>query len=317
MIYDVIIMGAGIAGMTAAIYARRAGKSVLVIEEKVYGGQIVNTLAVENWPGYQSISGAELSEKIYHQMNNFSVKMVYERVTGIRHAVRKVQIDKEAEKGESAQIYEVITTGEVYQGKSLIIAVGSEDKKLGLERENELIGHGLSFCATCDGELYKGQNVIVVGGGNTAMYDTLYLAGLAKKVYLVHRRNEFRADAALVEKVCGLENVEMVLGVQPLEYMGKSQIEGLVVEDGPARKMLLAKAIFLAVGRTPATGAFEDLVEMDAKGYIKAGEDCRTSRPGVFAAGDCRVKQVRQLVTAASDGAIAATGAVEYLQSMV
>ena len=293
-IYDVIILGAGIAGMTAAIYARRANKTVLVLESKVPGGQIVNATDVRNWPGEERISGEKLSQKIYHQMNNFGAEMRYEVVT-------------EAKK--DGDLFEVTTDEGAYQGRSVIIATGSRDKELGVPGEKELVGHGVSYCVTCDGELYKGQDVAVVGGGNTAMYDVLYLANLARKVYLVHRRPEFRADAALVEQVRKLDNVELLLGQTPEKIIGENEVEGLVLKN----ETLPVKAVFVAVGRTPETEVVRELVNFDENGYIIAGEDCRTSVPGVFAAGDCRTKQVRQLVTAAGDGAVAAGAAVEYL----
>ena len=293
-IYDVIILGAGIAGMTAAIYARRANKTVLVLESKVPGGQIVNATDVRNWPGEERISGEKLSQKIYHQMNNFGAEMRYEVVT-------------EAKK--DGDLFEVTTDEGAYQGRSVIIATGSRDKELGVPGEKELVGHGVSYCVTCDGELYKGQDVAVVGGGNTAMYDVLYLANLARKVYLVHRRPEFRADAALVEQVRKLDNVELLLGQTPEKIIGENEVEGLVLKN----ETLQVKAVFVAVGRTPETEVVRELVNFDENGYIIAGEDCRTSVPGVFAAGDCRTKQVRQLVTAAGDGAVAAGAAVEYL----
>ena len=293
-IYDVIILGAGIAGMTAAIYARRANKTVLVIEGKVPGGQIVNATDVRNWPGEERIAGEELSQKIYHQMNNFGAKMRYEVVTGVE---------------KDGDLFEVTTDEGIYQGRSVIIATGSRDKELGVPGEKELVGHGVSYCVTCDGELYKGQDVAVVGGGNTAMYDALYLANLAQKVYLVHRRPQFRADAALVDQAQKLKNVELLLGQTPERIIGESEVEGLMLKN----ETLLVKAVFVAVGRTPETEAVQGLVDLDKNGYIVAGEDCCTSVPGVFAAGDCRIKQVRQLVTAAGDGAVAAGAAVEYL----
>ena len=293
-IYDVIILGAGIAGMTAAIYARRANKTVLVVEGKVPGGQIVNATDVRNWPGEERISGENLTQKIYHQVNNFGAKVLYEVVESVK---------------KDGDLFEIATDEGAYKGRSVIIATGSRDKELGVPGEKELVGHGVSYCVTCDGELYKGQDVAVVGGGNTAIYDTLYLANLARKVYLVHRRPQFRADAALVEQVQKLKNVELLLGQIPERIIGESEVEGLMLKN----ETLPVKAVFVAVGRTPETEVVQGLVDLDENGYIIAGEDCHTSVLGVFAAGDCRTKQVRQLVTAAGDGAVAAGAAVEYL----
>lgn len=318
MTYDIIIIGAGIAGLTAAIYAARAGKSTLIIEEKAAGGQIITAHKIENWPGFDSISGAELMQKIYHQVNNFSVNFVYDRVTGV----------------EGDGPFLVQGAEDSYQGRALILAVGSTDKTLDLPREAELIGHGISYCATCDGALYQGRDVAVVGGGNTALYDALYLSNLARKVYLIHRRPEFRADATLVDKVKALPNVEIITGAHPCELLGDQQIIGLKIaysddsseptssapstaDSAPQKtpREFSVDAIFVAVGRVPATSVFAGLVQLDPTGYIVAGEDCVTSHPGIFVAGDCRTKSVRQLVTAAADGATAATAAINFLQS--
>ena len=317
-LFDVIIVGAGVAGMTAAIYAKRAGKSVLVIESKVTGGQIVNALEVRNWPGEERISGKALTERIYHQMNNLGVEFRYEMV------------EKIEKRGEG---FVVRTDEGELRGRTVILATGSRDRPLGVPNEEKLVGHGISYCATCDGGLYRGQDVLVVGGGNTAMYNVLYLAGLARKVYLVHRREEFRAEAALVEKARKLGNVEMILGATPKlmddgeKVMGfytvpaGSSMTGVdeVTGDGVDEAILAdptikpIAAVFVAIGREPNTEKFADLVKLDENGYVVAGEDGKTSCAGVFVAGDCRTKGLRQLVTAAGDGAMAATAAVEYL----
>lgn len=292
--YDVVIVGAGIAGLTAGIYARRANKTALVLEEKVVGGQIISTFQIENYPGLAGVSGADLMTKISHQANNLGVEIKYE-------AVEKIE-----KKGEG---FLVKTEDEEYMAGAAIIATGGEEMKLGLAREEELTGRGVSYCATCDGALYKGKTVVVIGGGNTALYEALYLADLAKKIYLVHRREEFRGDAVLVERLKKKENVEMVLGMVPAEILGEKKVTGLKVKEtsGTKEKELEAEGIFVAIGRKPGTEKFRGLVEMDEKGYIIAGETCETSCPGIYAAGDCRKKEVRQLVTAAADGAVAAT----------
>ena len=298
-VYDVIIVGAGIAGMTAAIYARRAGKSTLVLEGKAYGGQIVNTFSIANWPGEPGVSGVDLAKKIYKQAKDLGAEIEFEEVLAVKDTGDKKEIK---------------TDENVYLGRALILAVGSRDREMEIPREKELTGHGVSYCATCDGAFYKDKDVAIVGGGNTAFYDALYLADVAKKVYLVHRRDSFRADAALVEKVRAKKNVEFVLEAHPVEILGEKKVEGLVVEKKDGEKQnLVVDGIFVAVGRVPATKIFSDLVDLDEKGYIAAGEDCHTSCAGVFVAGDCRVKDVRQLVTAASDGAVAANEAVQYL----
>lgn len=297
-VYDVIIVGAGIAGMTAAIYARRAGKSTLVLEGKAYGGQIVNTFSIANWPGEPGVSGVDLAKKIYKQAKDLGAEIEFEEVLAVKDAGDKKEIK---------------TDEGVYLGRALILAVGSRDREMEIPREKELTGHGVSYCATCDGAFYKGKDVAVVGGGNTAFYEALYLADVAKKVYLVHRRDGFRADAALVEKVQAKKNVEFVLKVHPVELVGEKKVEGLVVEGEDGRQTLAVDGVFVAIGRVPATKVFSELVELDEKGYIVAGEDCHTSYTGIFVAGDCRTKTTRQLVTAASDGAVAANEAVQYL----
>ena len=303
--YDVIIVGAGIAGMTAAIYASRAGKRVLVLEEKVHGGQIINTFSIENWPGAPGISGVDLVNNIYEQVVNLGVEVEYDEVVEIQ------QGDSFVVKTEDAE----------YTAGSVILAVGAEDKKLGLASEERLTGRGVSYCATCDGAFYKDKSVAIIGGGNTALYDALYLADIAKKVFLVHRRNEFRGDAVLVERLKKLENVEFVTPFVPVEIIGEDKVTCVKVEmmnaeekrAGDKYRFLEVDGIFVAVGKKPMTERFADLVKLDGRGYVVAGEDCATSCSGVFVAGDCRTKSVRQLVTAAADGAVAAGQAVEYL----
>ncbi len=298
-VYDVIIVGAGIAGMTAAIYAKRANKTVLVLESKTYGGQIINTFNIANWPGEPGISGVDLSQNVYKQVKDLGAEVEFSEVVAIE---------------DDGETKKVKTDDDTYVGRSLIIAAGSVDREMDVPREQEMTGRGVSYCATCDGAFYKDKDVAIVGGGNTAFYDALYLADVAKKVYLVHRRDSFRADAALVEKVRAKKNVEFVLEAHPVEILGEKKVEGLVVEKKDGEKQNLAvDGIFVAVGRVPATKIFSNLVDLDEKGYIVAGEDCHTSCAGVFVAGDCRVKTTRQLVTAASDGAVAANEAVQYL----
>lgn len=297
---DVVIIGGGIAGMTAAIYARRANKSVVVFEKNIYGGQIVETYAVENWPGEISISGADLSRKVEQQAKEFGVKFCDEEVLSVRKNGER-EIAVETDEGE-------------YYASSLIIAVGAEERKLGLPGEAEFAGRGISYCATCDGAFYKDKEVVVVGGGNTALNDALYLADIAKKVYLVHRRDTFRGDAVLVERLKTKENVEFILESRPIEFLGDQKLTGLKIAhiDGK-EKVLKVPGVFMAVGKNPQTELVRELVDLDEKGYVVAGEDCHTSAEGIYVAGDCRTKEVRQLVTAASDGAVAATEACRNL----
>lgn len=306
MKYDVVIVGAGIAGLTAAIYARRAEKSVLVLEGKVPGGQIINTLTIENWPGNMGVSGVELMQKIQKQAMELGAEIEMEEVESIQ------KVDDG---------FVVKTEEDEYEARAIILAVGAEDKKLGLAREDELTGKGVSYCATCDGAFYKGKPVVVIGGGNTALYDALYLSDIVSKVYLVHRRSEFRGDKALVNKLRQCENVEFVTPFVPEELLGEDRVTGIKVKmvdsdkvrAGDKYRFLEADGVFVAIGKKPQTAKFAELVKLDNNGYIVAGEDCKTTCPGVFVAGDCRTKSVRQLVTAAGDGAVAAEAVINYL----
>ncbi len=302
--YDVVIIGAGIAGLTAAIYVRRSNKTVLVLEGQAYGGQIINTLQIENWPGDYGVSGVDLMQKIYKQATELGAEVEFEEV----EVVEKVGED-----------FVIKTEDGEYKAGAVILAVGAEDKKLGIEREAELTGRGVSYCATCDGAFYKGKNVAVIGGGNTALYDAVYLADIADKVYVVHRRDEFRGDAVLVEKLKRKENVEFVLGYVPEQILGDDKVAGVKlapsgkVDSVTSEKTLDVDGIFVAIGKKPATEKYAELVKLDENGYIVASEDCKTSCDGVYVAGDCRTKDIRQLVTAAADGAVAADAAVNYL----
>ena len=302
--YDVVIIGAGIAGLTAAIYVRRSNKTVLVLEGQAYGGQIINTLQIENWPGDYGVSGVDLMQKIYKQATELGAEVEFEEV----EVVEKVGED-----------FVIKTEDGEYKAGAVILAVGAEDKKLGIEREAELTGRGVSYCATCDGAFYKGKNVAVIGGGNTALYDAVYLADIADKVYVVHRRDEFRGDAVLVEKLKRKENVEFVLGYVPEQILGDDKVAGVKLAPSgkvvsvTSEKILDVDGIFVAIGKKPATEKYAELVKLDENGYIVASEDCRTSCDGVYVAGDCRTKDIRQLVTAAADGAVAADAAVNYL----
>ena len=305
--YDIVVIGAGIAGMTAAIYARRSNRTVLVLEGRVQGGQIVNALKVDNWPGDYGVSGAELSQKVFSQMKDLGAEVEYEIVESIKKA------------GDG---FEIKTDEDIYNADAVILAVGAEDKKLGLPSEERLTGKGVSYCATCDGAFYKGKKVAVIGGGNTALYDALYLADLAEKVYLVHRRDEFRGDAAVLDELRKKDNIEYVLGYTPEEILGSEKVTGLrLVPSGMVDAVadvleLDVDGVFVAVGKEPMTSRFTELVELNEKGYVVAGEDCVTSVPGVFVAGDCRTKAIRQLVTASADGAVAAMAASKYIGEM-
>lgn len=300
--FDVIIVGAGPAGLTAAIYARRASKSVLVLEAKIWGGQIINTPDIENYPVIAHISGADFANDLYRQATALGAELRLEKVVCVedRGAAKLVRTAKAD-----------------YEARSVILATGSENRKLGLPREQELTGRGLSYCATCDGNFFRGRDVAVVGGGNTALEDALYLAELASKVYLIHRRDSFRGEAATLARLRERENVELICKATVSALLGENRLTGIELTDrqSGALRTLALDALFVAVGRVPELAGVCDLIELDEAGYAVAGEDCRTRVSGIFVAGDNRTKQVRQLVTAAADGAVAATEAVKYLNS--
>ena len=299
--YDIIIIGAGPAGLTAAIYARRAAKKVVVLEAKVYGGQIVNTLDIENYPAEEHISGYDFATKLYNQAKNLGAEIVFEKVTGIEI------------KGKQKK---VITTDNVYEAGSVIIATGSENRKLGLPNEEQLIGKGVSYCATCDGAFYKNKTVAVVGGGNTALEDALYLADIAKKMYLSHRRDQFRGEDSTVKRLKDKKNIQLVLNSNVTGLNAGDKLESIEVTNTDKETQTIEiDGLFVAVGRTPENKAFANLIKLDEAGFIEANEKCHTNVDGVFVAGDNRTKDVRQLVTAVSDGAVAATEAVKYISN--
>ncbi|MBQ3298314.1 MAG: thioredoxin-disulfide reductase [Bacilli bacterium] len=299
--YDIIIIGAGPAGMTAAIYGKRALKSVLILEAITYGGQIINTLDIENYPVEAHISGFDFATKLYNQVIDLGAEIKYEKVTEI--------IDKNEYK-------EVMTSKNTYQAKTIIIATGADNRKLGLENENDLIGKGISYCATCDGNFFKKKDVAVVGGGNTALEDALYLSSIANKVYLIHRRDQFRGDQSVVEKLKEQDNVEFVYNSNVTKLIADESLASIEVtnKDG-STKNIPVKGLFIAIGKVPENENFKNLINVDEAGYIIADESCHTNIPGIFVAGDTRNKELRQLVTATADGAIAATEAVKYLNN--
>ncbi len=301
MLYDIIIIGAGPAGLTSAIYAKRANKNVLVLEAKNYGGQIINTLDIENYPANEHISGFDFATNLYNQAKNLGAEIKFEKVVDINN------LGKEKE---------VITTKNKYKTKTIIIATGSENRKLGLPNEDEFVSKGISYCATCDGAFYKKKTVAVVGGGNTALEDALYLADLASKVYLIHRRDEFRGEESTINLLKEKDNVEFLYNSNVTKLNTKDRLESIEVtsNDGETRTIDV-DALFIAIGRIPENQNFAKLINLDNAGYIISNEYCHTNVEGIFVAGDNRVKELRQLVTATSDGAIAAVEAIKYINS--
>lgn len=290
---DTIIVGAGSAGLTAAIYLSRAGKKIIVFEGNTYGGQIINSLNIENYPGLYHVSGYDYANKLYNQAKDLGAKFIFERVVSI-----KDQKD-----------YKIVQTNKnTYKAKSLILATGQERRKLNLEGEDKY--KNISYCATCDGNFYKGKTVAVIGGGNTAFEDAIYLTDICKKVYLIHRREEFKANPKTVKKLKQKQNVEFILNTNITKLIGKDKLEELELNN---KDKLKIDGLFVAIGEAPENEKFKDLINVNDKGYIIASEDCHTNIPGIFVAGDVRTKSLRQLVTATSDGAVAACEAIKYI----
>lgn len=298
--YDIIIVGGGPAGLTAATYARRAGKSVLVTEKNAFGGQITWSPKVENFPSVISISGTELGDRLLEQAMEQGADAELEEVVSVSAGeVKTVKCQSGAE----------------FQARAVIIAAGAKPRMLGLPREEELIGSGVGFCAVCDGAFYKGRPVAVNGGGNSALQDALLLAETCSRVYLIHRRDSFRGEARLVDALRAKENVDFVMNASVVELLGESELTGIVVEQQGQRWEIAVEGLFVAVGHQPDVNLFENLIELDKGGYALSGEDCLTGTPGIFVAGDCRSKSVRQLTTAMADGSVAALAACAYLDA--
>ena len=301
--YDIIIVGGGPAGLTAALYALRAGKTALIIEKNAFGGQITWSPKVENFPTIESISGTELADRLMEQTMNQGAEMELDEVTAI-------ELDGDVKRVKTE-------FGGEFEAKTVIIATGARPRMLGVEREAELVGSGVCFCAVCDGAFYKGRPVAVNGGGNSALQDAMLLSDTCSRVYLVHRRDSFRGEAKLVEALREKENVEFVLNSSITALHGETGLTGITVTDkmGNERKIAV-DGLFVAIGHAPDNGIFAELIDLDAGGYADSGEDCMTKTSGVFVAGDCRRKSVRQLTTAAADGSAAALAACSYIDSL-
>ncbi len=300
--YDILIVGGGPAGLTAALYCARAGRSVLLCEREILGGQIVYSPMVDNYPAMPHVSGADFAAGLTQQVEELGVTIEYTQVEAV-------------ERRENGFVLH--TDGGEFLGTALILASGVRHRKLGLPGEEALIGRGISYCAICDGAFYRGREVAVVGGGDTAVRDALFLSGICKKVTLIHRRNAFRAEAALVTQLSQRENITLCLDavVTDLQEMN-GELTGVNVgyKNGKA-ELLSIDGLFVAIGQQSDNAPFASLVKLDEGGYLEAGEDARTSCPGIFAAGDCRTKTVRQLTTAVGDGAVAALAACRYVEN--
>lgn len=294
--YDVLIIGAGPAGLTAGIYAARAGAKVGIVEKSAPGGKANLANDLENYMGTDGISGSDLMIKSFSQAEKYGAEFIFDEVTGVFPDENKAAL-----KGGDVKY------------KSLILAVGTYDRKTGVENEKDFIGRGVSYCAVCDGNFFKGKTVVVAGGGNTAFKDVLYLATIANKVYIVHRREGFRAERILVERAKNNEKIEFVLNGVIGAFHGKEKLESVDVKfkDGSV-KTLVTDGVFVALGAEPETGFIPSEIEKDDNGYIVTDEKMQTSVKGIFAAGDVREKNLRQIVTASSDGAVAGQFAAEY-----
>lgn len=297
---DLIILGAGTAGLSAAIYGVRAGLSVQIIESGLYGGQIVNSPDVDNYPGIASISGFDFVQNLHNHAAGLGVKIINDTIFDIEL---------------QGNVKKLISKKEVYEAKTVILATGASHRKLGCPGEEEFAGRGVSYCATCDGAFFKGKDVVIAGGGNTALEDALFLSNNCRKVFLVHRREEFRAHKTVIEAVKNRENIELTLNYTVSEIRGGNTVENVLLKHtaGGPDKDLAVSGVFVAIGLDPNTKLYASQVELE-NGYVKAGENCHTSIPGVFVAGDVRTKDLRQLITAASDGAVAAVEAAKFLQ---
>lgn len=299
--FDIIVVGGGPCGLSSAIYGKCAGKSVLVLEKLMYGGQIINTPSIENFPLALHMSGASFATKMYEQAKELGAVIKFEEVLKINNF---------------DDYKEVVTNKETYRGKTVIIATGKVNRKLALSNEDRLVGKGVSYCATCDGNFYKGKNVAVVGGGNTALEDALYLSKICNKVYLIHRREEFRGEDKSVTLLKSTKNVTLVLNSSVVSLNGEDKLESIeITNTNGFKKVIDVDGIFIAIGQVPVNDNFKDLVDIDEDGYIVANGSL-TNVPGVFVAGDARKKEVYQLVTAVSDGAIASLDAIKYINSL-
>ena len=296
--YDIIVIGGGPAGLTAAVYARRANKSVLVIEKGSFGGQITYSPKVENIPGFSEVTGNEFAEKLVEQALGLDAEVECAEVLEIKQGDTKT----------------VVTDSGEFEGKTVIIATGAKHRMLGLEREHEFVGEGISFCAVCDGAFYAGQDVAVIGGGNSALQEAILLSDLAKKVYLVQNLDFLTGEQKLQDKIAEKQNIEVILGHTVKGVLGDTTLKGITIADAQGNeKQLDIDGMFVAIGLIPQNEAFSGIVNLDQRGYVSSDENCLTNADGIFVAGDCRTKKIRQVATAAADGAIAALAACDYL----
>lgn len=296
--YDIIIVGAGPAGMTAALYAKQAGKNILVLEKEAYGGQILKAHKVKNYPGFSEISGFEFATNLYNQLTNLNVEVKFEEVLKINSK-------------DNAK--EIITKKGNYLCKSVIIAAGAKSRKLNLNNEDNLTGKGVSYCTTCDGMFFKDKIVAVYGGGNSAIDGAIYLSDICEKVYLIYRRDKFRVESENIDNLKKKNNIEIIFNTTITELIGEDKLESIKIKKHDNEENLAIDGLFIEIGYIPVSEICNNLVETDSNGYIISNEECKTNIEGIFVCGDIRVKSVRQLTTACNDGTIAALNACKYL----
>lgn len=299
--YDIAVIGAGPAGLTAAIYARRANKSVIVLEKSVFGGQITYSPKVENIPGFVSLTGNEFAEKLFDQAMTQGAEIDMCEVTEIKDmGTHKV----------------VVTDSSEYEARAVIIATGATHRLPGLEREGEFIGEGISFCAVCDGAFYEGKTVAVLGGGNSALQEAILLSDLAKKVYVIQNLDVLTGEKKLQEQLFKKTNVEIITSAKITRLLGEDKLDGIEVVSANGTTELKIDGLFVAIGLIPQNKPFENVIALDTYGYADSEESCTTKTAGIFVAGDCRKKRIRQVATACADGAIAALACCDYIDSL-
>ena len=296
--YDVIIIGAGPAGLTSAIYAKRSNKSVLVLEANTYGGQIVTTGKIDNYPATPHITGYDFATNLYNQVIELGAEVKFEKAIEI----------------ENGKVKKVITEKNTYESKSVIIAIGVRNRNLNLPNEKELLGKGISYCANCDGMFYKDKVVAVIGAGNTAVDDAIYLSDICKKVYLIHRNENFKAASSSVRKLKNKNNVEIILNANVININGKDKLTDVDIKVNDKNKNLKIDGLFIAIGQIPENNNLTKNIKTDENGYIISNKNLCTNLKGIYVAGDIRQKSLRQLVTATSDGAIAAVNAIKNIK---
>lgn len=302
--YDIVVVGAGPAGLCSAVYARRAGKTVLILDRAAFGGQITYSPKIENYPGFESISGTELADKMVEQVLAQGADVELECVTELR------------DNGDTKTV--ITEDGNEYECRAVILACGARHRHLGIENEERFIGEGISFCAVCDGAFYEGRDVILIGGGNSALQEAILLAETSRKVYVVQNLDFLTGEQKLQEILSSRENVEIITGSVVDSINDTPEFTGITIKrvsDGEKRE-LSADGMFVAIGLVPENGPFANVCELDSAGYIDADESCMTKTPGVFVAGDCRKKEIRQVSTAIADGSVAAISACRYIDSL-